>query len=119
MKFPFPTKPDARNIKIALKNLVQLKALELPKQASQMNIEDDKPLDEMFARNNTLDMGEDNTNITPLGRALSYIPIAPRFAKMILMGRKEECLQYAMLIAAGLSVEEIFQSDNQSILAGF
>ena len=116
MKFPFPTMPDFRHIKIAIKNLVQLKALELPKNASHKT-EDYDFADEMFAKNNSLDSGEDSTNITPLGRALSYIPMAPRFAKMILMGRKEDCLNYAMLIAAGLSVEEIFQSDNQGVLS--
>jgi len=115
MKFPFPTKPDFRHVNIALKNLVHLKALELPKH-STIQTEDDEFADEMFAKNKSFDTGEDNTNITPLGRALSYIPMAPRFAKMILMGRKDECLNYAMLITAGLSVEEIFDTQ-QSVLS--
>ena len=66
-----------------------------------------------------MDFIEDKTLITQLGRALSFIPIAPRFAKMILMGRKEGIMGYAMLIASGLSVEEIFQTNAPVIESKF
>ena len=112
MKFPFPTRPHFKNIKIALKNLLQLKALEF----EEKNPGDEDKLEDLVSRADEQDLSYDNTSITQLGRALSYIPIAPRFAKMILMGRKEGCLEFSMLIAAGLSVEEIYQNENQSIL---
>lgn len=112
MKFPFPTRPDPRNLKIAIRSLLLLKALDIVKTKGEDEEETNRHLSKMLA----METEVDNTNITDLGKALSYIPITPRFAKMILMSRKEECLEYSMLIAAGLSVEEIFHGDNQSVL---
>jgi len=55
----------------------------------------------------------DNTELTELGRVLSFFPLAPRFSKLILLGRSKKCLPYSILLAAGLSVEELF---NKKIL---
>ena len=37
------------------------------------------------------------------------IPLSPRFAKILLLGRAHGILGYTLLLVAGLSVEEIFR----------
>ena len=46
--------------------------------------------------------------ITPLGRTMAQFPIAPRYAKMLALGRQHGCLPYVIVIVAALSVREIF-----------
>ena len=44
--------------------------------------------------------------VTALGKTLSKIPVAPRFAKMITQASKEDgCLQYMIAIVAALTVK--------------
>jgi ATP-dependent RNA helicase DHX37/DHR1 len=79
-KFPFPTAPDRQSLKAAHQTLINLGAL--------------------------------NTNathtITPLGRSLVFFPVAPRFAKMILLAQESECLDFIIAIVAILSVNDPF-----------
>lgn len=54
--------------------------------------------------------------ITPLGRTMAQFPIAPRYAKMLALGRQHGCLPYVIVIVAALSVREIFtESDVMSV----
>ena len=54
--------------------------------------------------------------ITPLGRTMAQFPIAPRYAKMLALGRQHGCLPYIIVIVATLSVREIFtESDVMSV----
>lgn len=43
-----------------------------------------------------------------MGSILSRIPIKPNLGKMLVLGNKANLLEYAILITAVLSVEEIF-----------
>ncbi|KAJ2087666.1 putative ATP-dependent RNA helicase DHR1 [Coemansia sp. RSA 986] len=46
--------------------------------------------------------------ITDLGRLMSVFPVAPRFAKMLIIGQQHGCLPYVIAIVAGLSVGDPF-----------
>ena len=50
----------------------------------------------------------DSSGITELGKILAYIPLAPKYAKLLLICRKEGILGYGLLIVSALSTEEIF-----------
>eukprot|EP01103_Thecamoeba_quadrilineata_P019321 TRINITY_DN776_c0_g1_i6.p1 TRINITY_DN776_c0_g1~~TRINITY_DN776_c0_g1_i6.p1 ORF type:complete len:1355 (+),score=401.33 TRINITY_DN776_c0_g1_i6:191-4066(+) len=74
--FPFPTPPDPAALQTALKNLLYLGALKEEKK---------------------------KYTLTPLGRTLALFPVAPRFAKMLTLGKQEECLNYVIAIVAVLA----------------
>ena len=44
-------------------------------------------------------------HITTLGRTMVQFPVAPRFAKMLSLGRQHGCLPYIIAIVATLSVK--------------
>ena len=47
---------------------------------------------------------------------MAQFPIAPRYAKMLALGRQHGCLPYIIVIVAALSVREIFaESDGVSV----
>ncbi|KAJ1800725.1 putative ATP-dependent RNA helicase DHR1 [Coemansia sp. RSA 2399] len=46
--------------------------------------------------------------ITDLGRLMSVFPVAPRFAKMLIIGQQHGCLPYIIAIVACLSVGDPF-----------
>ncbi|KAJ2804411.1 putative ATP-dependent RNA helicase DHR1, partial [Coemansia furcata] len=46
--------------------------------------------------------------ITDLGRLMSVFPVAPRFAKMLIVGQQHGCLPYVITIVAALSVGDPF-----------
>ena len=75
-----------------------------------------KDLDEVLE--NTLytsltNCAHDPTSITDLGTLLSKIPIAPRFAKILVVASKYDLLHYAIMMVACMSVSEIY--DDASI----
>uniref|UniRef100_A0A8C9YIY1 Activating signal cointegrator 1 complex subunit 3 n=1 Tax=Sander lucioperca TaxID=283035 RepID=A0A8C9YIY1_SANLU len=47
--------------------------------------------------------------ITPLGRAMASFPVAPRYAKMLALGRQQDCLPYVIAVVAAMTVREIFE----------
>jgi len=49
----------------------------------------------------------DKTILTDLGRVLAFIPLAPKFSKMLLLSRKMDIIGYGLLLVSLLSVEEI------------
>ena len=53
--------------------------------------------------------------ITPLGRAMAQFPVAPRYAKMLALGRQHGCLPYVIVIVAALSVKEIFAESDMNV----
>ncbi|KAG1691161.1 hypothetical protein DVH05_027236 [Phytophthora capsici] len=75
LQFPFPTPPDRQAVKNALATLVNLGAVS---------------------------PNEDEA-ITGLGRALVKFPVAARFAKMLLLSKKLDLMEYTIAIVAGLS----------------
>uniref|UniRef100_K3W5Y1 RNA helicase n=1 Tax=Globisporangium ultimum (strain ATCC 200006 / CBS 805.95 / DAOM BR144) TaxID=431595 RepID=K3W5Y1_GLOUD len=75
LQFPFPTPPDRQAVKMALSTLVNLGAIS---------------------------EGDDEA-ITPLGHVLVKFPVAARFAKMLLLAKELNVLEYTIAIVAGLS----------------
>ncbi|KAH6840939.1 P-loop containing nucleoside triphosphate hydrolase protein [Chaetomium sp. MPI-CAGE-AT-0009] len=83
VNFPFPTPPDQQSIVKAEKILTYISAL------------------------------SPDRNITPVGLTMSRFPLAPRFARILLVGHLHGCLPYTIAMIAGLSAGEIFVSENQ------
>eukprot|EP01104_Vermistella_antarctica_P020896 TRINITY_DN914_c1_g1_i2.p1 TRINITY_DN914_c1_g1~~TRINITY_DN914_c1_g1_i2.p1 ORF type:complete len:612 (-),score=136.78 TRINITY_DN914_c1_g1_i2:2-1837(-) len=86
--FPFPTPPDQASLGAALKSLVHLGALDAA----------DKP----------------HHRITDLGRTMSHFPVAPRFAKMLILGRQGGCLPFVVAMVAALAVDNPFRRKGQA-----
>ncbi|KAK3902830.1 P-loop containing nucleoside triphosphate hydrolase protein [Staphylotrichum tortipilum] len=87
VNFPFPTPPDRQSIVKAEKLLTYLSAL------------------------------APSGQITPVGTSMSIFPLAPRFARILLVGHLHDCLPYTIAMIAGLSAGEIFVPENQAIPA--
>ncbi|KAH6641477.1 P-loop containing nucleoside triphosphate hydrolase protein [Chaetomium tenue] len=83
VNFPFPTPPDQQSIVKAEKILTYISAL------------------------------SPERNITPVGLTMSRFPLAPRFARILLVGHLHGCLPYTIAMIAGLSAGEIFVSETQ------
>ncbi|KAK9365097.1 P-loop containing nucleoside triphosphate hydrolase protein [Lipomyces kononenkoae] len=81
--FPFPTPPDRNTLVMAEKLLHYLAAINR------------------------------DSRLTDLGRTMSIFPLAPRFAKMLVIGHQFDCLQYVIAIVAGLSVGDPFLSEHE------
>ena len=77
--FPFPTNPDRKAITKSLSMLSNLGAL-----------------------------NETTHKVTRFGRILANFPIAARFAKMLILAQKSNCLEYAIAIVSALSGQEPF-----------
>jgi len=51
-------------------------------------------------------LGEDNRELTPIGRELARLPVDPTVGRMILQARTEKALREVLVIAAGLSIQD-------------
>uniref|UniRef100_A0A672P3L7 RNA helicase n=1 Tax=Sinocyclocheilus grahami TaxID=75366 RepID=A0A672P3L7_SINGR len=89
VNFPFPTPPSSEVLISAEQLLISLGALE-------------EPLGEM-------ERARLSCPITPLGRAMAAFPVAPRYAKMLALGRQQGCMPYIITIVAAMTVREIFE----------
>ncbi|KAK4044803.1 P-loop containing nucleoside triphosphate hydrolase protein [Parachaetomium inaequale] len=87
VNFPFPTPPDRQSIVKAEKLLTYLSAI------------------------------SPSGQVTPVGSTMSIFPLAPRFARILLVGHLHDCLPYTIAMIAGLSAGEIFVPENQAIPA--
>ena len=76
--FPFPTPPDRTALTRALRLLRNIGALD--------------PAD----------------RITPLGRSIARFPVHPRYAKMLVLAHRCDCLPWMVSIVAALTVRELF-----------
>ncbi|CAB1322107.1 unnamed protein product [Coregonus sp. 'balchen'] len=47
--------------------------------------------------------------ISPLGRAMASFPVSPRYAKMLALGKQQDCLPYVIAVVAAMTVREIFE----------
>lgn len=88
VNFPFPTPPDRFSLQKAEKTLAYLGALK-PAKPSQGS-------------------GEQGSQITDLGRAMSLFPLTPRFSRMLVSGQQHGCLPYVICIISALSVGDPF-----------
>ncbi|MBS1870007.1 MAG: ATP-dependent RNA helicase HrpA [Actinobacteria bacterium] len=80
-EFPFLDPPDARQVRDGVALLRELGALE-PAAAGPGN------------------------RLTALGRRLAQLPVDPRFGRMVLEGDRLGCAEEAIVIAAGLSIQD-------------
>jgi ATP-dependent RNA helicase DHX37/DHR1 len=87
VNFPFPTPPDRQSIVKAEKLLTYLSAI------------------------------SPSGQVTPVGSSMSIFPLAPRFARILLVGHLHDCLPYTIAMIAGLSAGEVFVPENQAIPA--
>lgn len=83
--FPFLDPPDPRQVRDGVALLRELGALE-PAKAG-------------------LGSGPRN-RLTPLGRRLAQLPVDPRLGRMVLEGDRLGCAEEAVVIAAGLSIQD-------------
>lgn len=83
--FPFPTSPDREQLALAEEKLILLGAL---------------------TRKGSY------TCITDLGVKMSIFPVAPRLAKMLVLGNKENSLSYLIRLIAIITVGNIFSYEN-------
>jgi len=81
VNFPFPSQPDRPKLAQAEKLLIHLGAL---------------------------NEAVDYSRINELGRSMSLFPLAPRYAKMVVLGRQHSCLPYVIAIVSALSVGDPF-----------
>lgn len=117
-KFPFVTSPNLAHVKTTLRELCILDALELSGGATSIkeefkqdlyNDKNEKLIDEDKTQ---LNFNKDRTSITDLGLLLSTVPLAPKFAKMLIFGKKAKIIELAILTVASLTVHEIFVFPN-------
>jgi len=92
--FPFPTPPDAEQIKAAETVLISLGALK--KTSTSKRLKDLRKAPSPV--------------ITEEGMQMAAFPVAPRYAKMLLLGRKLNVMPYVLAMVAALSVDEIFEN---------
>ena len=90
LNFPFPTPPEAHAVRDAERLLVMLGALESVRQAKAPAAPAES--DRLFAADPSLDV----TRITPLGRQMALLPLAPRYARMVVQSRRGDCLPYVV-----------------------
>ncbi|GAB5362005.1 hypothetical protein AAMO2058_000761000 [Amorphochlora amoebiformis] len=77
--FPFPTPPDEFSLRQALRSLAILGAID-----------------------------EKKGTITPLGEAMSSFPLAPRFARMLVLGNQRKSLRYVITMVSSFAAESLF-----------
>ncbi|XP_027022770.2 probable ATP-dependent RNA helicase DHX37 isoform X2 [Tachysurus fulvidraco] len=94
VNFPFPTPPCSEALVSAEQLLISLGALEEPPRQGRM----------VDTKRASL-----SCPITPLGRAMAAFPVAPRYAKMLALGRQQGCMPYIITIVAAMTVREIFE----------
>lgn len=94
VNFPFPTSPSAEALVAAEQLLISLGALQEPPQTGRVK---------------EIERARLSCPITPLGRAMASFPVAPRYAKMLALGKQQDCLSYIIAVVAAMTVREIFE----------
>uniref|UniRef100_A0A8C1R271 DEAH (Asp-Glu-Ala-His) box polypeptide 37 n=1 Tax=Cyprinus carpio TaxID=7962 RepID=A0A8C1R271_CYPCA len=91
VNFPFLTPPSSEALISAEQLLISLGALEEP------------------PRRGRYAQARLSCPITPLGRTMAACPVAPRYAKMLALGRQRGCMPYIITVVAAMTVREIFE----------
>ncbi|KAG8597482.1 hypothetical protein GDO81_002299 [Engystomops pustulosus] len=94
VNFPFPTPPSPDALIAAEELLIALGALEEPPKVGRLK---------------ALNKAKLSSPITPLGRVMASFPVAPRYAKMLALGKQQDCLPYVITIVAAMTVRELFE----------
>ncbi|XP_053181100.1 probable ATP-dependent RNA helicase DHX37 [Scomber japonicus] len=98
VNFPFPTSPSAEALIAAEQLLVSLGALKEPPRTGSIK---------------QIEQARLSCPITPLGSAMASFPVAPRYAKMLALGKQQDCLPYVIAVVAAMTVREIFEDLNR------
>lgn len=93
VNFPFPTPPDRQVLKKAETILTRLGALSSTPVVSQAS---------------TVSMSTIGGQVTPLGKAMSFFPLSPRFSRILVGSQQHGCLPYVISIVATMSVGDPF-----------
>ncbi|XP_058493177.1 probable ATP-dependent RNA helicase DHX37 [Solea solea] len=99
VNFPFPTSPSAEALVAAEELLISLGALKEPPRTGRVK---------------QMAQARLSCPITPLGRAMASFPVAPRYAKMLALGKQQDCLPYVIALVAAMTVREVFEDFNRS-----
>ncbi|KAG2470565.1 DHX37 helicase, partial [Polypterus senegalus] len=102
INFPFPTRPSSEVLIAAEELLIGLGALEEPSKSG---------------RHQELERAKLSCPITHLGRVMAAFPVAPRYAKMLALGRQYDCLPYVITIVSAMTVREIFEEFDRPIIS--
>ncbi|RVE67907.1 hypothetical protein OJAV_G00086520 [Oryzias javanicus] len=94
INFPFPTPPSFEALVAAEELLISLGALEEPPRSG---------------RAKEMQRARLSCPITPLGRAMASFPVSPRYAKMLSLGKQQDCLPYVIAVVAAMTVRELFE----------
>ena len=92
INFPFPTCPDTEQLQVAETRLQQLGCLETP--ARSLSLQQLQRLQYCSA-------------VTPLGRAVTSFPLAPRFGKMLALAHQHSLLGLTLTLVSALTVQEV------------
>ncbi|XP_062274104.1 probable ATP-dependent RNA helicase DHX37 [Scomber scombrus] len=98
VNFPFPTSPSAEALIAAEQLLVSLGALKEPPRTGSIK---------------QIEQARLSCPITPLGSAMASFPVAPRYAKMLALGKQQDCLPFVIAVVAAMTVREIFEDLNR------
>ncbi|KAM8887442.1 putative ATP-dependent RNA helicase DHX37 isoform 2-T3 [Spinachia spinachia] len=99
VNFPFPTSPSPEALVAAEQLLVSLGALKEPPRTGSVK---------------EIEQARLSCPISPLGRAMASFPVAPRYAKMLALGKQQDCLHYVIAVVAAMTVREIFEDLDRS-----
>ncbi|XP_069379136.1 probable ATP-dependent RNA helicase DHX37 [Paralichthys olivaceus] len=94
VNFPFPTTPSTEALVAAEQLLISLGALKEPPHTERVK---------------EMQRARLSSPITPLGRAMASFPVSPRYAKMLALGKQQDCLPYVIAVVAAMTVREIFE----------
>nr|XP_040052182.1 probable ATP-dependent RNA helicase DHX37 [Gasterosteus aculeatus aculeatus]XP_040052183.1 probable ATP-dependent RNA helicase DHX37 [Gasterosteus aculeatus aculeatus] len=94
VNFPFPTPPSSEALVAAEQLLVSLGALKEPPRTGSVK---------------EMERARLSCPISPMGRAMASFPVAPRYAKMLALGKQQDCLPYVIAMVAAMTVREIFE----------
>uniref|UniRef100_A0AAV2MNM6 Ubiquitin recognition factor in ER-associated degradation protein 1 n=1 Tax=Knipowitschia caucasica TaxID=637954 RepID=A0AAV2MNM6_KNICA len=93
VNFPFPTPPSTEALIAAEQLLISLGALQEPPRTGSVK---------------QMKQARLCCPISPLGRAMASFPVSPRYAKMLALGKQQDCLPYVIAVVAAMTVREIF-----------
>ena len=124
--FPFITKPKLFFIDKSLEHLVNVGAIDIPdienmnkinrimnmlknkdKDMDNINKDNNGDNSEKEEENEDLEERKDTTTITEIGKLMAKFPVEPKLGKILIMANNFNLIEYAILIVAILSIENL------------
>ncbi|KAM3963953.1 putative ATP-dependent RNA helicase kurz [Aphomia sociella] len=97
VNFPFPTAPDRLQLRLAEKRLETLGILKKSEERKNKTIDEEEVL-----------------KVTPLGEAVSALPLLPRYGKMLALSHQFDLLPYIIAMVSALTVPEVMSGKPDS-----